>query len=103
MEFQVGAFVCMMAVLYVLAEILKKTLFKQDKDRTLIPLICALLGGVAGAVGSICIPNLVGTSNVFFAVFLGIVGGLSATGGNQVYKQIKKRIKEFTDEFGNFT
>ena len=62
----------------------------NEKLDKFIPAICGVLGAVLGVVIFLTIPNFIPASNWAIAVAIGIVSGLSATGINQIYKQIKE-------------
>lgn len=55
-----------------------------------IPAICGTLGAILGVVVFFTIPNFIPADNWLVAVAIGIVSGFSATGINQIYKQIKE-------------
>lgn len=61
---------------------------ESEKFKRFIPLISLLLGGILGGLASVFAPALVGESNLLTAVLLGGLGGLAATGGNQIFKQL---------------
>lgn len=52
-----------------------------------IPVICAAVGAALGAVGLYVIPEFP-ASDIITAIAVGIVSGLAATGGHQIYKQL---------------
>ena len=54
-----------------------------------IPIIVGIAGGILGVVGMYVIPDFPAT-DVLNAIAVGIVSGLSSTGVNQIYKQVKK-------------
>lgn len=56
-----------------------------------IPTICGVLGAIIGVVIFYTIPNFLPASNWATAVEIGIVSGLTATGINQIYKQLKEK------------
>lgn len=60
----------------------------QIKDN-FIPIIVGIAGGVLGVVGMYVIPDFPAT-DILNAIAVGIVSGLSSTGVNQIYKQVKK-------------
>lgn len=60
----------------------------QFKDNY-IPIIVGIAGGILGVVGMYVIPDFPAT-DVLNAIAVGIVSGLSSTGVNQIYKQVKK-------------
>ena len=66
-----------------------KTVGNDSTDK-LIPLVCGIVGAVLGIVMYVTIPNFIPADNWAVAIAIGIVSGLSATGANQVYKQIKE-------------
>lgn len=92
--------VSLTVILYLVAEILKATVLKSDTQRTLLPMIGALIGAILALIAFIVYPDLLpSASTPIDAVLSGVASGLCATGGNQFYKQMKKRIEDFgTDE-----
>lgn len=78
------------AVVYWVVNLLKYTTKNNEKLLTFVPLISAALGVVCGLVAFFAIPAIVPTDNVLVAVVLGGASGLSATGFNQIIKQVKK-------------
>lgn len=89
-----GVIIGLVVVLYIIAEIFKATFVKTDRDRAILPFLCAIVGGVLGLVIFIAAPEIIGTNDVFTAIIDGIISGLAATGGNQFIKQIKKRVND---------
>lgn len=65
-----------------------KTFDNENLDK-FIPVICGVLGAVLGIVMFITIPNYIPADNWAVAIAIGIVSGLSATGANQIWKQLK--------------
>ena len=53
-----------------------------------IPVIVGAFGGILGALGMYVIPDIP-AQDILNAIAVGIVSGLSSTGVNQVYKQLK--------------
>lgn len=53
-----------------------------------IPVIVGAFGGILGVLGMYVIPDFP-TQDILNAIAVGIVSGLSSTGVNQVYKQLK--------------
>lgn len=67
----------------------------------LIPVIALVLGGFFGVLLFFSIPQLVGAENVWVALIIGACSGLSATGANQIFKQLKSvglEVKEVETE-----
>ena len=65
-----------------------KTVGNENTDK-FIPLVCGIVGGILGIVMFLTIPNFIPADNWAVALAVGIVSGLSATGINQIYKQLK--------------
>lgn len=53
-----------------------------------IPVIVGAFGGILGVLGMYAIPDFP-AQDILNAIAVGIVSGLSSTGVNQVYKQLK--------------
>lgn len=101
-------------VLFVFAELLKRTVMKDnDNAKTVLPYICAILGAVISSVCFIVDPTMIsGASNILEALLAGAISGLVATGSHQIYKQavnlitvanstsedVKKEVAEMTEE-----
>jgi len=54
-----------------------------------IPVMVGIVGGILGVIGMYVISDFP-ANDVLTAIAVGIMSGLTATGSNQVYKQIKK-------------
>lgn len=76
-------------VMCYLVGILCKTVGKGEIDQ-FIPVICGTVGAILGIIIFFTIPNFIPAENWAVAVAVGIVSGLSATGINQIYKQLKE-------------
>lgn len=76
------------AIVYTVIDIVKTAMGGDEKFRRFIPLIACILGAVCGVVAFYCIPGVMGTENLLVAIVLGAASGLSATGTNQVVKQL---------------
>lgn len=75
-------------VMCYLAGVICKT-FDNEKLDKFIPCICGVLGAILGVVIFVTIPNFIPAENWAVAVAIGIVSGFSATGINQIWKQLK--------------
>ena len=75
---------------YVVMEVLKKAVGETEKFKRLIPLFSLLLGAVFGVACFYFIPTIIPATNVVLAIVIGAASGLSATGTNQIIKQIEK-------------
>ena len=86
------------AIVYTLIDITKTAMGGDEKFRRFIPLIACILGAVCGVVAFYCVPGVMETENLLVAIVLGAASGLSATGTNQVAKQLTKTTaKEVTE------
>ena len=86
------------AIVYTIIDITKTAMGGDEKFRRFIPLIACILGAVCGVVAFYCVPGVMETENLLVAIVLGAASGLSATGPNQVAKQLTKTItKEDTE------
>ena len=93
------------SLVFVLMEIYKKYIAK-DKETLIriIPLIALGLGVVFGIVCFYAFPTIISAPNVFIAILIGGASGLSATGCNQIFKQLAKfgiEVKEVDNDKGN--
>ena len=69
-----------------------------------IPLIALGIGIILGLVFYFACPSIISASNWFVAILIGGASGLSATGCNQIFKQLKKfgiDVKEVNNDEGN--
>ena len=80
---------------YIVGEIYK-VIFKRKKDAyKLIPILVAIVGGVLGVLIYLTSPEMIfNVDNVWVALSIGIISGFSATGTNQVVKQLINKGKE---------
>ena len=85
------------AIVYTIIDIVKTACGGDDKFKRFIPLIALVLGAICGVVAFYCVPGVMETENLLVAIILGASSGLSATGTNQVAKQLTKTAKEDTD------
>jgi len=72
-------------ICYLIAQGVKAT----SIDNKWLPIISGAVGGILGVVAMFNMPDFPATDFIS-AVAIGIVSGLSATGANQIYKQLKK-------------
>lgn len=79
------------AVVYVVIELYKKWLANgREKWLNFIPILALILGGVLGVAIFYIAPQIILADNVWLALVVGICSGLSATGTNQIFKQLEK-------------
>ena len=79
---------------YILGEIYK-IIFKNKKETyKLIPLLVSLFGGILGILIYFTAPEILNVDNIYLALEIGVISGSSATGTNQIIKQIFKNKEE---------
>lgn len=83
---QTGTVLAIVVITYLIGAAAK--LIPHIKDEY-IPVIVGVAGGVLGVAGMYLMPDFP-AQDIMNAIAIGIVSGLSSTGVNQVYKQIKK-------------
>ena len=79
---------------YLLIEVLKKATNDNEKVKRFIPLIALGLGAIAGLICFYFIPAIIPATNVVVAIIVGAASGLTATGTNQIIKQLSSDKKE---------
>ena len=67
---------------------------ENEKFKRFIPLISAALGAVLGVVAFYALPSIIPADNVCVAILVGGASGLTATGTNQIIKQLTKKDDE---------
>ena len=75
---------------YLIIEVIKKALNYNETFNRLIPLISLVLGIISGILCFYFIPSIIPAENIVIAIVIGGASGLSATGTNQVIKQLRK-------------
>ena len=78
------------AVVYWVINLIKYTVGDNETFKRFIPLIATALGIVCGVVCFFLIPTIVPADNVLVAIVNGGASGLTATGTNQIIKQLTK-------------
>lgn len=84
-EFGIGSVAAIVVIAYLAGMAVKAT----GINNKWIPIICGTLGGALGVLGMWIIPDFP-AGDYITAVAVGIVSGLSATGINQIGKQLTK-------------
>lgn len=87
---QTGTVLAIVVITYLIGAAAK--LIPHIKDEY-IPVIVGVAGGVLGVAGMYLMSDFP-AQDIMNAIAIGIVSGLSSTGVNQVYKQIKKGSEE---------
>jgi hypothetical protein len=75
-------------IVYWTVNLIKYATNNNEKFKRLIPLISAGLGTALGIICFYSIPDIIPASNVLVAIISGGASGLSATGCNQIIKQL---------------
>ena len=82
------------AVVYWVINLIKYTVGENETFKRFIPLIATALGIVCGVICFYAVPSVVPAENLIVAIVIGGASGLSATGANQIIKQLTKNDKE---------
>ena len=78
-------------IVYFFVALIKYAVKENETFKRFIPLISAGLGVALGIVAYFAVPQIMPAENVFVAI---IIGGLSATGAHQIFKQTSKRKED---------
>jgi high-affinity Fe2+/Pb2+ permease len=79
---------------YVIGELYKQIFKKKTEAYRFIPMLLAILGGILAVIIYYTAPEIIfNTDNVWTALGIGIVSGMSATGTNQIIKQLTQVSK----------
>ncbi len=85
------------AIVYWVINIIKYAVKGNETFKRFIPLIAAGLGAVLGVVAFYAVPSIIPAANVVVAIVIGGASGLTATGANQIIKQLEKKDGEDND------
>lgn len=77
-------------IVYFIIEAYKMLFGKKERAMKHIPIVAGLFGGALGVLAFFVSPNILPAKDVFSAIIVGIMSGLSATGTNQIFKQFSK-------------
>lgn len=77
-----------MAIVYGIIEAIKLPFKNNQTFTTFLPLIAGFIGIILGVVAYYAVPEIITTHNVLHVILIGLCSGLSATGCNQVVKQM---------------
>ena len=80
-------------IVYWTINLIKYAVDGKESFKRLIPILSAALGGAIGIIAYYAIPGVVPADNVLIALIVGGASGLSATGTNQIFKQLSKEDK----------
>jgi len=84
-------------IVYWVVNLIKYTVNGSEKFKRLIPIISAILGAGLGIAAFYIAPEIIITDNLLTAIIIGGASGLSATGTNQIIKQLGKSEKDKGD------
>jgi hypothetical protein len=84
-------------IVYWVVNLIKFTVNGSEKFKRLIPIISAVLGAGLGCVAFYIAPEIIIADNLITAIIIGGASGLSATGTNQIIKQLEKSEKDKED------
>lgn len=82
-------FLVIVLICYLIVEIIKKT----PIDNEWLPLISGVLGIILSIVSYFALPDYLPVNGLDQVLVYGLFSGLAATGGNQVWKQAVKYLK----------
>ena len=78
---------------YIVGEIYKKV--RKEETYKFIPIITSLSGGLLGILMYLSNKEMLfNVPNIYIALLIGLISGSSATGTNQIIKQLYKERKE---------
>lgn len=77
-------------IVYWVINLIKYAVKENETFKRFIPLISAALGAVLGVVAFYAVPSIIPATNVCVAILIGGASGLTATGTNQIIKQLGK-------------
>ena len=78
------------AIVYWVINLIKYTSKNNEKLTHFFPLIACGLGSIIGIIAFFVVPEIMPTENIYTAIVMGGASGLTATGFNQIIKQLKK-------------
>lgn len=80
---------------YIVGEIYKEIFKKEQEKYKLIPLVTSIFGGLLGILIYLTNKEIIfDVPNIWSALLIGITSGSSATGTNQIIKQLYKERNE---------
>lgn len=87
-------------IVYMIIEVIK-VCTKNEVVSKLFPAISCVLGIVLGIVAFYLCPAVIPANNVLSAILIGGSSGLSATGTNQIIKQLTQKNDELKHDEGH--
>lgn len=84
-------------ICYLIGEIYKILFKNKDELFKFIPIFVSLIGGIIGVIMFFLNPEIINVSNFWVAFVEGTISGASATGTNQIIKQLFFKEEEKND------
>lgn len=81
-------------IVYWIIAIIKTATKNNENFNRCIPLLACVIGAICGVIAHFSAPLFLPTDNLVIAIVIGGASGLSATGTNQIIKQLGKFSKE---------
>ncbi|MBQ2723363.1 MAG: enolase [Clostridia bacterium] len=81
---------CIATAVYVIVAVLKYTTDNNEKFKRFLPLISLVLGAICGVVCYHFFPQIEVFDSIAMAIVQGAVSGLTATGFDQIFRQLAK-------------
>lgn len=78
---------------YWVINLIKYVVKSNEIFMRLIPIIATILGAMLGIICYFALPDIIAADNWLMSILIGGASGLSATGVNQVIKQLTKGVK----------
>ncbi len=82
---------------YIIGEIYKFLFRNKQQTYKLIPVILSIVGALLGILMYFTSPEMLPVQNAWIAFGVGIVSGASATGANQIIKQLFEKEENDTN------
>lgn len=84
-------------IVYWVINLIKYATKENETFKRLIPIVSAGLGVALGVICFYAFPEIIPAENVLIAIITGGASGLSATGCNQIFKQLSSKDEEDED------
>ena len=79
---------------YLCGEVFKFIFKTKQEFYKLTPIITSIFGGLIATIMYLDDPSILDAKNIYVAIEIGIISGSSATGANQIIKQLFLKNKE---------
>lgn len=86
------------AAVYTIIDLAKTAVGESEKFKRFIPLIATGIGALIGVLLFYVEPDIIAAHNLLTAIVIGAASGLTATGTNQVVKQLSDKATDKNDE-----